>query len=229
MAQSRVQSARDDAMAAERIRQQSLEHEAQAVNEGARTRYNDFQGQEDQKAQTLGDYFNKQNLANGTKPEGTPAAATPTDTTPTSSNVLVQAEQAKQMGKAKAYSDQQGSALGNLRAFGDLLGGISRLQARDAGTIGQIGGFEKGSASVLPYELDAAGHAGDGMKMIGDLAGGFGSLGVSAGLKGGSIGNMFGSTPAVANGGFSGGAAAAGFGAAKAPSFAQPGNFYGVY
>jgi hypothetical protein len=70
-----------------------------------------------------------------------------------------------------------------LRSFGDLLGGIGLKQARDAGYIGQIGGFEKGSSNVLGYELENANSAGNGMKMFGDILGAGGSLATGYGLS----------------------------------------------
>jgi hypothetical protein len=223
-ANSRVNAARNNALAAERTRQAQLDHEAAAYNAKDQASYQDFAGQQAAKSKTLGDYFTQASTPSAAAPAGTAA-----ETMPDASGIVV-AENAKQLGRAKAYTDQQGRALGELRSFGDTMGDLSRAQARDAGYIGQIGGFKMGSSGVLPYELDAAGHAGDGMKTLGDLAGGFGSIGISAGLKGGSLGNMFGSTPAVADG-WTGGAAQA-FGAPKAASvasFAQPGNFYNPF
>lgn len=107
------------------------------------------------------------------------AAAIPTST----SNVTVQ-EEAKQRAGASAFTNSQGQKLGNLRAFGDVLGTIGRGQARDAMTIGQIGGFKRGSASILPHELEEANSAGAGMKFFGAVLGGAGSLATSAGING---------------------------------------------
>lgn len=176
-AQSKVQNARDDAMAAERIRQGTLDQEAQALNAQSQDRYQDFQGQEDQKAAQLADYFTGQEVAAPSAEAAIPAS---------SSNITVREEQ-KQRGKATEFTNRTGNALGELRAFGDLLGDVSRLQARDAGQIGQIGGFKRGSSGVLGYELDEAGQAGNGMKLFADLAGGAGSIATSAGLSGGSL------------------------------------------
>lgn len=172
-----MQDARDDAMAAERIRQGSLDKEAQALNAQSQDRYQDFQGQQDQKAASLADYFTGQEVA-----EPSAEAALPTS----SSNITVR-EEGKQRGKATEFTNRTGNALGELRAFGDLLGDVSRLQARDAGQIGQIGGFKRGSSGVLGYELDEASQAGNGLKMFADLAGGAGGIATSAGLSGGSL------------------------------------------
>lgn len=177
IAQNQVKAARNDALAAERTRQGTLDREADALNLQSRDRYNNFDGQQEAKAQSLGEYFAGQQTA-----EPSAEAAIPT----TASNVTV-AEEAKQRNKARDFTDASGAALGQLRAFGDVLGGISREQARDASLIGQIGGFKQGSSGVLPYELDQASQAGAGMKLFGDLLGGGGSIATGAGLSGKGI------------------------------------------
>jgi hypothetical protein len=177
-AAGQVAKARNGAMQAERIRQQAYDQETAALNTQSQNRYQDFGGQQEQKAKSLGDYFNAQNTTAAPAAPDAPAA-----TAPASSSNIVVAEQAKQGDKAHAYSQQQGNALGNLRSFGDLLGGIGLQQARDAGYIGQIGGFKKGSSGVLDFELDSANHKGDGTKQLGDILGGLGQIGLSAGLS----------------------------------------------
>lgn len=176
-ANNAIQKARNDAMAAERVRQTTLDREATAVNETSRQRYDDIDEQEAAASQKLGDYFAEQTTAEPTTAEALPS---------TTSNIAV-AEEAKQRGKARDFTKQSGQALGNLRAFGDVLGGIGRLQARDAGVVGQIGSFKEGSSGVLPYELESANQKGQGLKLFGDLLGGFGSVATSAGLGGGSL------------------------------------------
>lgn len=187
MAASKVQRARDDAMAAERIRQRGLDQEASVLNTQSQDRYQDFQGQQDQKAQKLADYYTGQPSA----PEN-PASDTPAS----NSNITVQ-EEAKQRAKAKDFTDKTGAALGTMRSFGDMLGDVSRLQGRDAAQLGQLGNFKQGSSNVLGYELDNANSAGNGLKMLGTLTGGLGQIGVSAGLSGKSFGDLFGSRSVV--------------------------------
>lgn len=189
IAQGKVQRARDDAMAAERIRQNKFDQEADALNVQSRERYDDFGGQQDDKAAELGQYFKDQKI----EAADANAAAVAEQTIPQSGSALTVREEQKQRGKATAFADQQGEALGNLRAFGDLLGGISREQARDATTIGQIGGFKRGSSNVLPLELEAANSKGNGIKLFGDLLGLGGSLALNKGLGGSYVG----STPSV--------------------------------
>jgi len=172
-AQSKVQRARDDAMAAERIRQNGLDQEAAALNTKSQDNYQDFETKQDETSTKLADYFTGQDV-----PEPSPEAALPT----TSSNITVQ-EEAKQRGLAKDFTNKTGTALGELRAFGDLLGQNSRLQARTGMEIGQIGGYKRGSSNVLSYELDAANSKGQGMRMLGDILGGAGSLATNVGLS----------------------------------------------
>lgn len=184
MAASKAAKARDGALAAERIRQGTLDQEANAINAQSQDRYKDFEGQQQAEATKLGDYF-----AGQTTPEPTAAEALPSS----GSNITVQ-EESKQRGQARDFTNKTGEALGNLRSFGDLLGSIGRDQARDASLIGQIGGFKGGSSNVLPFELDEASQKGSGLKLFGDILGGVGGLATSAGLSGQSL---FGSTPAV--------------------------------
>ena len=176
-AQAQIEAARNDALAAERIRQNGLNQEADALNLTSRDRYKEFGADQTERGLALGDFLKGQTVS-----EPTPVAAMPT-----SSSDIVVREENNQRTDARDFTDQQGEALGQLRAFGDVLADKSLLGARDAGQIAQIGGFKTGSASVVPYELDKAGHAGDGAKFLGDLLGGFGTVATGAGLSGGSL------------------------------------------
>lgn len=176
LAQQKANSARQNATQAERIRQMALDREAQALNTQSQDRFQDFGAKQDMKAKTLGDYFVKEST--GPDPNASAGSVMPTST-----SSIVLGEQGRQMADASAFTGQQGRALGDLRAFGDLLGDTSRLQGRDASLIDQIGGFKKGSASILPYELDAAAQKGGGLRMLGDILGMAGSIG--SGMGGG--------------------------------------------
>ena len=68
-----------------------------------------------------------------------------------------------------------------------MLADTSLGQARDASLIGQVGGFKSGSSAVVPYELDKASEAGDGLKTLADILGGVGTVGTMAGLAGGQL------------------------------------------
>lgn len=173
-------------MAAERIRQNSLDKEADALNLKSQDNYQDFEGKQDETSTKLADYFTGQQVA-----EPTPEVALPT----TSSNITVQ-EEAKQRAQAKDFTDRTGTALGELRSFGDLLGQNSRLQARTGMEIGQIGGYKRGSSNVLSYELDAANSKGQGLRTFGDILGGLGGIATNAGLSGPGMGvNYFPAAP----------------------------------
>lgn len=192
VASSKVEKARKGAMEAERIRQGGLQQESDALNLRSQERYEDFDGKQENRAAELADYFRSQNQS---IPQ---AEGAPTETIPTSSSNIVTREREKQNTKAKDFSDQQSDALGNLRGFGDLLGDVSRQQGRDAAEIGTVGGFMRGSSSVLPMELEAANSKGNGMKMFGDLLSLGGSVaGGLGGMKAASGGSTIFSTPNV--------------------------------
>ena len=174
--------ARDQALAAERIRQGKLDRENEALNQTSRDRYQDFEGQQQERGSKLADYFteNEANTADANQ-------QAVQDMLPTSGSDITVREQAKQSGLAKAFTDQQGQALGNLRAFGDVLGGIGRQQARDASSIGQINSFKRASSGIVPLELEAANEKGAGARLFGDLLGLGGGLALNKGLSGGTL------------------------------------------
>lgn len=219
-AMRKAEAARNDALAAERIRQRGLDREAEALAARSQDRYQNIEGQREDKSAALGDYFVQPTEA-GEANESAAAAL------PSNANGIVVREMNQQKGKAKAFTDQQGRALGDLRAFGDVLGDIGILQGQDASLIGQIGGFKRGSSNILPLELDVASRAGDRQRVLGDLLGGFGSIGLTAGLTGGSLGNMFGGSKPLTAVGRMGPVARAGTTAA-APTL-YPQQFTGIY
>lgn len=183
IAQNKVAAARNDALHAERIRQRGFDQEAAALNAHSQDQYQDFGGQQAQKSSSLADYFTQAQQT----PEPTAAQALPAS----SSNLVVN-EEAAQRADARASTDKSAAALGQLRSFGDVLGDLSRTQARDAGYIGQIGSFKKGSSAVLPYELDAASQKANGLKLFADITGGLGSIGTAYGISKGGLNGLSG-------------------------------------
>lgn len=169
-------AASNRAAAAERARQQQLQQEASALQQHSNSLYQGFEGKQAARASSLADAFRAPQMAAGGPPPPVEAPAT-------GSNITTQGE-ASQRSIASAYAGQQADALGALRSFNDVMGTAARGQARDAGQTGQIGNFMRGSSSMLPFELNAASHAGDTMKTLGGLAGGLGKVGVAAGLSG---------------------------------------------
>jgi hypothetical protein len=182
VAASKQAKARNSALAAERIRQKGLDQEADALNVVGRERFTDFDDKRETKEAELADFFTGQQVE---ADQATMDMSLP----PSSSNVTV-SEQGRQLGKARDFTDEQGRRLADLRSFGDVLGGISRDQARDATTVGQIGGFKRGSQGVLPLELEASQSAGSGMRMLGDVLNLGGGIALNSGLSGGTVGGI---------------------------------------
>ena len=154
---------------AERQRQKKFDEESYALNDASRNRYNDVQGTVDARANDLTGLFDETTSA---------APAKPVAALPQSSSNLVVSSEAKARAGAKAETDQRAENLGALRGFGDALGGIGRLQGRDAGQLGLIGSMRRGLQAVLPQELEGAQTAGRGWMTLGNL------LNVGAGLTG---------------------------------------------
>lgn len=185
-AQNRVEKARKGAMTAERIRQNALQQEQNALAAQSTDRYQNFQGEQDQRASELGDFLKSQNQGLPQDGGEVNSAVIPSN----GSNIVV-AEQAKQNKKAKGYADQQAAALGELRAFGDLLGDKMTLQRRDGSMIDTLTGFRRNSMQgVLPAELEAANAKGDGLSNLGTLLGAAGNLGMQYGINKGNY-NLF--------------------------------------
>lgn len=194
IAANKAASAREDVLAAERIRQGQLDREADALNVQSQDRYKNAEGQQQAKARDLSEFFTGPNTAG----EANDAAASvmPSDT----SDITVR-EMQKQTNAAQDFTGQQAASLAALRSFGDMLGDNARLQARDASLIGQVGGFKRGSSGVTPLELDAASQKGAGLRFFGDLLGGAGSLATNYGLTRGGATPIFGAKTAVTSGG----------------------------
>lgn len=170
-ASKKVDQARTGVLNAERQRQAGFDAENDVFNTGAQNRYVGFGDQQAARGRELGDYFA------APSPTGGPGVSLPAP-----SSDLISGEIAKQNGIAQMFSDQQAGALGNLRSFGDVLGGISRLQGQDAGRIAQINNFKRGSSGVTALELEQANEAGKKQKLLGDILGGSAKVGLTAGL-----------------------------------------------
>lgn len=179
--------ARDNILAAERIRQNGFDQQAQALNQQSQDRYVGFEPQQEARSATLGDAL--ASTVGGGDPNSGAASIMPSS----ASNVVNQ-ERDAQIGEAQSFVDQQTGALADLRSFGDLLGETSLMQGRDASQIAQIGGFKRGSQDVVPLELNEAAKAGDNFKLLADILAGTGTIATGAGIGGGSasIANMFG-------------------------------------
>jgi hypothetical protein len=182
VAQGQIDNARSEVLATEARRQAGFNREVEQLNTQSQDRYVGFEPQQEQRATELADMFATD-------------VTDPNSVMPGSSSNIVNKETDAQLGTAQGYVDQQSGALADMRSFGDMLGSNSLLQARDAGKINQVGGFKQGSQGIVPYELDDAGKAGDGMKMFADVLRLGGSAVTGAGIGGGGpIAGMFGAT-----------------------------------
>lgn len=189
MAADQQAKARAAAMETERHRQGRLDQENEALNLTSRDRYEDFEGQQEERGSKLADYFTDGEATAEANQHAVNAML------PTSGSDITVREEQKQSGLAKSFTDQQGQALGQLRAFGDVLGGIGRDQARDASSIGQINSFKRASSGIMPLELEAANQKGAGARMLGDVLGLGGGLLMNGGFGGNSGVNYFPKAP----------------------------------
>lgn len=174
-AQKKVDKARAGALEAESIRQRMFDEENTALNTQSQDRYQDYETKQGDKAQDIASFYSANE-----SPSDAPSAIPIND----SGNITVQREMAKKSGEASAYGDQQNAALASLRSFGDLLGGISREQSRDASQINLVNSFKQGSANVLPFELEAANAKGGNLRTLGALLQAGGSAAMGAGMGG---------------------------------------------
>lgn len=87
--------------------------------------------------------------------------------------------------KSSAATATLARALANMSGFGDLQQRTNIDIGRNDQSIGQIGGFMRGSLDALQPELDAAKTRGGNLRMLGSLAQSIGTSMISGGLGGG--------------------------------------------
>jgi hypothetical protein len=104
--------------------------------------------------------------ANESLPGSTPAAG---------GNVVVLEAFRQAAADAATRAEQQGAARADLASFGDFMGDTAISTGRRSGDIGMIGSFSRGSANVLPLELNRAATRRRGSATAGNLLTSFGS------------------------------------------------------
>jgi hypothetical protein len=170
-----VNGARTGVINAERGRQQGFDTEAKGFTDKSLGRYANFDQQMADDKGRLHTLFTTP--VNGVNTPTYNAAALPAATG------AVQREIDAKKSLASAYGADQADKLAELRSFGDVMGTAGRGVAEDTGRVGQIGSFKKGSEAVTPLELDNANRAGNTYKFFGDMLGGLGKVGLTAGLS----------------------------------------------
>lgn len=173
--QGAVDSARDDAIRAERERQNKLRDEAAAALGKSENDFANLPENQNKAADDLASILNANTLQQQPNANLIPSASDP----------AVVREVQGQSQKSTDYTQQQGKARGKLRAFGDTLGEANRNLAGNAAWINTLGGFQQGSSNVLNSELAAANEAGSGWGTLGDLLGTVGGVGLNYGLSSG--------------------------------------------
>lgn len=102
----------------------------------------------------------------------------------TSAAKLVANENASQAARGLGYAIQQGAAKAKLASFGDVGFENAIMNARTNQDLARIANFAKGSADVLPVELEAAAQKGQGLRTLGSIlstAGTVAGVGVGSG------------------------------------------------
>lgn len=82
---------------------------------------------------------------------------------------IVRDEVDRQRGIVSAFTNQQGDARAALGGFGDAVFRANTGIGRAAQDVGVQGGFARGSAGLLPLDLNAASYKGQGLRTAGDL------------------------------------------------------------
>ena len=127
-------------------------------------------------------------------------------------NRVMATESDLQAAKNLGYAGQQGAAKANLLSFNDLTFQNAINNIRAGQQLNTVGNFMRGSAGVLPSEIEAASRKGDNLKTFGTLlntAGTIVGMGAGAGWwdkvddvagagAGATAGGAAGTTPVVA-------------------------------
>jgi hypothetical protein len=100
---------------------------------------------------------------------------------------IINTENASQAARGLGYALQQGAAKAKLSSFNDVGFENALNNARTNQDIARIANFAKGSADVLPVELEAASRKGQGLRTLGSVlstAGTIAGVGVGSGWWG---------------------------------------------
>ena len=179
--QARSRKAMQDAQNAERMRQAGLQGKSnELLSESLASSTRDQHDASQQQAEDARKASYEKAAASTPSPV---SPSTPVTAGDVNANKLVDTETAARSGQAMGMANQQAGAKAALQGFNDVNLGDILYNNRMLQRQGTIGNFMQGSASVLPYEMDAASRKGSGLKSLGDVL----SLGGTAvGLGAGS-------------------------------------------
>ena len=167
----------------ERQRQAAFQAQADAVTGREIGRFDNFQGQMDDKAKSVADFFAAHNSA-------LPANGGPTaGAMPVSHSQAVLADAAPKMQKVFDYNTQQNDALSKMRSFGDVMGDVSRGLMGDRSQLANIENFRAASRAIVPVEMSGLQDRAQRSMVqpsntFADLLKGAGGIATMAGLSG---------------------------------------------
>lgn len=159
-AERKVEKERNNRALAERLRQQKMGQEADAVLRASLAEQERPAVEQEQRVAEAG---REQKYAQAAQPSDQEFIATP------SAPVEVKSELAARMADAMARGRQQAAALARLggRSDAQMQGGIAL--GRSAQDLNRIGNTSRSSSAILPYELQAANSKGEGWRTVADL------------------------------------------------------------
>lgn len=178
--QRRAEKAMDGAREAERIRQKGFEDESKSVLDTSMASA-EKANQDQYEAGALAK--RQADAAAATGEVRAPIEATGQNLAgDQSANTLIETERAAQGAKALNFAGQQGGAKAKMLSFSDLNFNNAINNARALQNQNLIANLAKGSAGVLPIELEAASRKGQGLKTLGTLLSAAGTItGIGAG------------------------------------------------
>ncbi len=178
-----------DYQTAERLRQKKLDEEAAAINNQSRERLDNYDEKQGDRQGELAALF-----------APAPDAPGGTGYLPAQESTVLAANDQREGAKAREFGAQQGDALADVRAFTDMFANIGLEQGRDAGRVGAINSYKRGSSGLLAGEMQAAQGEGAGWALAGDVLGAAGQVAMGSALgpaAAGAKGSLF---PVAASG-----------------------------
>lgn len=185
----KAERARDQAIAAERLRQDEFGRRSEIQFGDALAEHT-----RDRQDEKIGDAVARRQQAFDRATERRPSA----DRTPGSSRApaVIQSETKSQNARAERRSAGEGAAQASLGSWADLLLSGAQARQRAGDQVNAINSFRRGSLDVLPLEVQAAGRKGRGLRTLGDLLVAGGQIaGMAGGIPG--SGGAPGASPAL--------------------------------